>query len=203
RFDLQRSEKNIMADELDLFGTYLDSRLHPSQFWDSTTEDGRHPTLFMISGGAEGFDERHQAELGRCEKNPDIKLDFPARLTAVLNELRLRKDDVSRWIAFALLDLSPRAVSRLERDLAEVRRHAAPGTRLPRATLKDGEVAVSIIASNGLSAEELHRQAVLRVNLEKYRLRTSASMSLIKSNRSNSPFGPRGNGSRKKSSRSC
>jgi SEC-C motif len=176
RFDLQRSEKNIMGDELDLFGTYLDSRLHPSQFWDSTTEDGKHPTLFMISGGSERFDEWHEAELGRREKHPDIKLDFPPRLTEVLRELRLRKDDASRWIAFALLDLSPGAVSQLEKDLAEVRRHAEPGTRLPRATLKDGDVAVSIIASNGLSAEELHRQAVLRINLEKYRLRTSASL---------------------------
>jgi hypothetical protein len=176
RLDLQRSEKNIMADELDLFGTYLDSRLHPSQFWESTTEDGRAPTLFMISGGSERFDEWHEAELGRREKHPDIKLDFPPRLTEVLRELRLREDDASRWIAFALLDLSPGSVSQLEKDLAEVRRHAEPGTRLPRATLKDGDVTVSIIACNGLSAEELRRQAVFRINLEKYRLRTSASL---------------------------
>jgi len=176
RFDLQRSEKNIMADELDLFGTYLDSRLHPSQFWDSTTEGGKHPILFMISGGSERFDEWHEAEIGRREKHPDIKLDFPPRLTDVLRELRLRKDDASRWIAFALLDLSPGAVSQLEKDLADVRKRAEPGTRLPRATLKDGDVAVSIIACNGLSVEELHRQAVFRVNLEKYRLRTSASL---------------------------
>src|SRR5438045_2884506 len=98
RLDLQRSEKNIMADELDLFGTYLDSRLHPSQFWDSTTEDGKHPTLFVISGGSERFDEWHEAELGRREKYPDIKLDFPPRLTDVLRELRVRQDDPSRWI---------------------------------------------------------------------------------------------------------
>jgi hypothetical protein len=176
RFDLQRSEKNIMGDELDLFGTYLDSRLHPSQFWDSTTEDGRAPSLFMISGGSERFDEWHEAEIGRREKHPDIKLDFPPRLTELLYELRIRKDDPSRWIAFALLDLSPWAVSQLEKDLVEVRRNAKPGTRLPRATLKDGDVAISIIACNGLSAEELQRQAVFRVNLEKYRLRTSASL---------------------------
>jgi hypothetical protein len=176
RFDLQRSEKNVMGDELDLFGTYLDSRLHPSQFWDSTTEEGKHPNLFMISGGSERFDEWNEAELGRRERHPDIKLDFPPRLTEVLSELRRREDDASRWIAFALLDLSPGAVSQLEKDLVEVRQHAQPGTRLPRATLKDGDVAVSIMAANGLSAEELHRQAVLRINLEKYRLRTSASL---------------------------
>lgn len=167
RFDLQRSEKNIMGDELDLFGTYLDSRLHPSQFWNSMTDDGKRPNLFMISGGSERFDEWHEAELGRRETHPDIKLDFPPRLTEVLSELRRREDDASRWIAFALLDLSPGAVSQLEKDLGEVRQHAQPGTRLPRATLKDGDVAVSIMAANGLSPEELHRQAVLRVNLEK------------------------------------
>jgi hypothetical protein len=176
RFDLQRSEKNIMGDELDLFGTYLDSRLHPSQFWDSTTEEGKHPNLFMISGGSERFDEWHEAELGRRETHPNIKLDFPPRLTEVLRELRQRGDDASRWIAFALLDLSPGAVSQLEKDFVEVRQNAQPGTRLPRATLKDGDVAVSVMATNGLSAEELHRQAVLRINLEKYRLRTSASL---------------------------
>jgi SEC-C motif len=176
RLDLQRSEKDVFADEVDLFGTYLDSRLHPSEFWESKTEDGGAPTLYGIIGGSERFDEWHEAELGRREKNPDIKLDFPPGLTEVLRELRLREDDASRWIAFALLDLSPGAVSQLEKDLAEVRRHAEPGTRLPRAILKDGDVAVSIIACNGLSAEELHRQAVLRINLEKYRLRTSASL---------------------------
>ncbi len=176
RFDLQRSEKNIMADELDLFGTYLDSRLHPSQFWDSTTEDGRAPTLFMISGGSERFDEWHEAELGRREKHPDIKLDFPPRLTEVLRELRIRKDDASRWIAFALLDLSPGAVSAIERTLDDVRRNARPDGRVMRVTFKDNDLTVTIMASRGLRSEELKRQAVFRINLEKYRHRTSASL---------------------------
>jgi hypothetical protein len=176
RLDLQRSEKDIRSDELDLFGTYLDSRLHPSQFWESRTGDEKSPTVFMISGGSERFDEWHEAELGRRQKHPTIQLAFPPQLTEVLYELRSRGDDGSRWIAFALLDLSPGAVSQLDQYLHDVRKHAEPGSRLPRATLKDGDVAVSIIGCNGLSPEELERQAVFRVNLEKYRLRTSASL---------------------------
>ena len=161
RFDLQRSEKNIMADELDLFGTYLDSRLHPSQFWDAIGESGHAPTLFMISGGSERFAEWHEAELGRREKHPDIKLDFPPRLTEVLRELRLRKDDASRWIAFALLDLSPGAVSSMERDLDRLKESARPDGRVLRVTFKDGDLVVTVMASRGMSSDELKRQAVL------------------------------------------
>jgi hypothetical protein len=178
RLDLQRSEKDIRSDELDLFGTYLDSRLHPSQFWESTTDDGKEPSVFMISGGSERFDEWHEAELGRREKHPEIRLAFPPRLTEVLQELRTRADEASRWISFALLDLSPNVVSQVEQALEDARKHAEPGTRLPRATIKDGDLVVSVIACNGLSPEELYRQAVYRVNLEKYRLRASASLLL-------------------------
>jgi SEC-C motif len=189
RFDLQRSEKNIMGDELDLFGTYLDSRLHPSQFWDSTTEDGSAPTLFMISGGSERFDEWHEAELGRREKHPEIKLDFPPKLTELLHELRRREDEASRWIAFALLDLSPGAVSGMERDLERLRNNVRPDGRVLRVTFKDKDLVVTLMSSRRLSSEELKRQAVFRVNLEKYRHKAAASLLIaLDVDNTNSPF---------------
>src|SRR5207248_257425 len=122
------------------------------------------------------FDEWHEAEIGRREKHPTIQLDFPPGLTAVLNALRQRADDAARWIAFALLDLSPGAVSQMERDLEEVRKNARPDGRTVRTTFQDGNVVVTIMAARALSAQELNRQAVFRVNIEKYRRQASASL---------------------------
>jgi hypothetical protein len=178
RLDLQHSEKPVIADELDLFGTYLDSRLHPSEFWDSLTEDGETPTLFGITGGSERFDDWFEAEIGRKEQHPDIRLDVPPRVLGLLDALRRRTDDAARWIAFALLDLSPKAIARIDEGLEYVTRNARADSRIMRSTFTDGDLVISLMAALHLPVGELERQAVFRVNLEKYRYRTSRSLAL-------------------------
>ncbi len=178
RLDLQRSEKNIMGDELDVFGLYLDTRLHPSQFWERKDEDGKAFTLLHLSGGSERFDEWFQAEQGVRDERPDIRLKLPPKFSAIIDELRRRDDDGARWIAFALLGLSQDAVSRIEGDLDNLRKQARPDGRLLRVTFNDGGLVVSIVAARGLATDELRRHTAFRASIEKYRLKASASVAL-------------------------
>lgn len=176
RLDLQRSEKNVHGDELDLFGLYLDTRLHPSVFWERKEEDGREFTMLHLGGGSERFDAWFDVEHSGRGKKPDIRLDLPPRFAAVIEALRGGTDDGARWIAFALLGLSQPAIDKIEADLQKLREIAPPAGKYSRVTFKDGELVVSVIAGRGCSAEELHRQTASRVILEKYRLRGSASL---------------------------
>ena len=178
RLDLQRSEKNIMGDELDIFGLYLDTRLHPSQFWEREDNDGRELTLLCLSGGSVRFDEWFQAEQGLREEKPDIRLKLPVKFSAVIDELRRRDDDGARWIAFALLGLSQVAVSSIEDALESLGKQAKADGRLLRTTIHDGELVVSVLAASGWPADELRRHSAFRATVEKYRLKAKASVSL-------------------------
>jgi hypothetical protein len=189
RLDLQRSEKNIMGDELDVFGLYLDTRLHPSQFWERKDDDGKAFTLLHLSGGSERFDEWFQAEQGVRDKRPDIRLKLPPKFSAIIDELRRRDDDGARWIAFALLGLSQDAVSHIEADLDNLRSKARPDGRLLRVTINDGALVVSVVAARGMATNELRRHTAFRASIEKYRLKTTASVALgINADDTSKPF---------------
>jgi hypothetical protein len=178
RLDLQRSEKNVTGDELDVFGLYLDSRLHPSQFWDRTESDGRAFTMMRLDGGSARFDAWYQAEEDSRVKKPEIKLELPPRFSAIIDGLRRGTDDGARWIAFALLGLSPDAVGRIEADLEKLRATAPPPGKFLRMTFKDGDLAVSLVMGDGANPMALHKQTIFRASLEKYRMKCSASVAL-------------------------
>lgn len=178
RLDLQRSEKNIMGDELDVFGLYLNTRLHPSQFWERKDDDGKAFTLLHLSGGSERFDEWFQAEQGVRDERPDIRLKLPPKFSAIIDELRRRDDDGARWIAFALLGLSQDAVSKIEGGLDDLRKRARPDGRLLRITFNDSGLVVSIVAARGLATDQMRRHTAFRASLEKYRMKASASVAL-------------------------
>lgn len=57
RVELQESERAIQGDELDLFGNYLDNRLHPAIYWNRKTESGGDYNFMHIAGGSERFQE--------------------------------------------------------------------------------------------------------------------------------------------------
>jgi hypothetical protein len=178
RLDLQRSEKEIRGDELDVFGLYLDTRLHPSQFWKRKGDDGREFDILHLTGGSERFDEWIQAEQGVRKDRTDIRLKLPPRFASIIDELRRFDDDGARWISFALLGLSHNAVSRIEANLDNLRKQVRSNGHLLRLTVNDGGVAVSIVAALGLTTNELRQQTAFRAGLEKYRLKASASVAL-------------------------
>lgn len=176
RIELQESQEQILSDELDLFGLYLDCRLFPGNLWE--IEEGKEAKnrLFHFGGGSERFDEWYQAEQGILDERPDIKLDLPEVFLEVLEELRKRDDDGARWIAFSLLGLSNSAVSQFTDGLDRIRKHAVSGGRIGRVTFAEGDLVVSIIGGEGIDDFELKRQVTARCALEKYRIKAARSM---------------------------
>lgn len=176
RLDLQRSEKNVGGDELDVFGLYLDSRLHPSQFWESKEADGREFTMMRLDGGSARFDEWFQAEESGDATRPEVKLELPPRVTELLAGLRLRADNGSRWIAFAVLGLSSDGIGQLEANLAKLRNSAPIAGKFSRMTFRDSDVVVSLIMGFRCNRDDLHRQTGFRAAVEKYRLKAPMSL---------------------------
>jgi hypothetical protein len=189
RLDLQRSEKRIQGLELDLFGLYLENRLHPSEIWERKTSEGQEFSSLMALEGSEKFDQWFQSERSQILEKPDIRLLLPPRFSALIEELRRRDDDGARWIAFSLLGLSRDTVESIETELLNLRVMAKPDRRMVRLTVKEGDLVVSVVAALGLSKDELRTHTALRANIEKYRLKAGASLALgINVADSRSPF---------------
>ena len=178
RIELQESQEEVVADELDLFGIYLDCRLDPGQFWKRDREGHEGPRMFAFTGGSERFDEWYQVEQGLKKERSEIKLDLPPSFAEVIYELRKRDDDGARWIAFALLGLSNDGVERFVHGLEELRKHAVSGGRIGRVTFKEDDLVVSVIGGEGIPVVELRKQAASRCALEKHRLRAGHSLAL-------------------------
>jgi len=176
RIELQESQEEIMGDELDLFGEYLDSRLHPSLSWGSKPEENGNHRMFAFSGGSARFDAWFQAEQGQDIERPEIKLNLPAAFAKIIEELRNRDDDGARWIAFALLGLSNDGVRRVTEALQELRSLTVGSGRIGRVMFQEGDLVVSIIGGEGISTIELRKQITNRCAIEKYRLKAQYSL---------------------------
>lgn len=122
----QKETLEIVADELDLFGAYLQTRLQPSRLWDRDGE--AKPTYVSLAGFSAQFDDWASYKRGDLSTPPGISLEIPLKIKEVLSELRNRGDSAARWIAFAILDLPDRALGVIAEGLADLRTAAlAPG----------------------------------------------------------------------------
>jgi len=168
RIELQGSESRIVSDELDLFGVYLDTRLPPSLLWERKTDDGQSFDFMNIGGGSERFDDWYQYQRGFGEK-PIIRLDLPDNVIELLDEFRRRDEDHARWIAFALLDLSPEAIFAVSNALSKYRGEVGPPGKLLRWSWRFGDISLSLVFARGFHVDELRRHTFARTNLERYR----------------------------------
>jgi hypothetical protein len=165
RTALQKHETVFHAEELDLFGAYLDSRLQTGRF----TADGHDSAnMVWLSGFSERFDEEFRSRhMGGPQ--PRIRLNVPPEIEAILDELRTREDDAARWIAFSLLDMSDEGISTVAaafRDLAQA--EMTPNAFRRMAHQVDDTVIV-VLAMRGLSVRMLQERTRARAEIEKYR----------------------------------
>lgn len=168
RIELQESESRIDSDELDLFGVYLDTRLHPSLLWERKTDEGRSFDTLSIGGGSERFDDWYQYQRG-FGSDPEIKIDIPANINELLIELRRRDEDEARWIAFAMLDLTPSAINGLSYNLDKFRSSHCPPGKIHRWSFRDLDISLTLLATNTSNISELRRHTFYRTNIERYR----------------------------------
>lgn len=186
----QTMDIRLNADELNLFGHFLDSRLHPLQY-EGHKDISSHPGPKMISidGGEERFEPFYTAEfLGEPPPGDPVVLQVPENIKLFLEELRRRSDDSARWIAFALLGLAPDALFHLDQILESFRGCGGPDRDLLRQTFKDGDLVFNVLVHNSLDEEAFLKAVTLRSRMEHYRARPKATISFGIDLRSSRPF---------------
>jgi hypothetical protein len=167
--------------ELDIFGHYLDNRLHPSLYEGrkEITEHTAGPNFIAFNGGDEDFEPFYMAEWnGEPPPLIPVGLKVPPTIQSVLSELRNRADDGARWVAFALLGLSHAAMVRLASGLEDMKSNPTNGRRIIRITMREGDVIINVLAHGGLTKDEFFKNVTLRSRLEHYRARPRATISI-------------------------
>jgi hypothetical protein len=176
----QSSDISFNGDELDIFGHYLDNRLHPSVY-ESNAELAGHngPKSIAFSGGEERFEKVYFAEWeGEACDASNLKLSLPPDIEPILHELRDREDDGARWIAFALLGFSHTALLRLAGAVKDLRAATYDGRRIQRLTTREGDIVMNVMAHAGLDEKSFHENTVMRTRLEHYRSKPRATFTL-------------------------
>jgi hypothetical protein len=175
RLELQRSGKDIRGDELDIFGLYLDTRLHPAQFWERKLEDGKSFTL-MLTGGSERFDRLKNAEHEGQYVVPTIRLKIPDEVRSLLRELRGRTDKGARWIAFSMLNLSDHGIQRLDHFLKQFRGQPRDAGQMTSAVFVDKGLIIVVTAARMIRVELLRQTLSARLSVEKYRRKATSAV---------------------------
>jgi hypothetical protein len=176
----QNIEVGLHGDELDIFGQYLTTRLHPSQYEGRKEIAGHTGKKFIaFDGGDEDFEPFYTAEWnGEPPPTTVIELKVPPEIRAVLSELRNRNDDGARWIAFALLGLSRAALERLARAVKDLKETPAEGARILRTIIKEEDIVINVMAHRGLTEANFFKNVTLRSRIEHYRAKPRATVTL-------------------------
>ncbi|MCB1130030.1 MAG: SEC-C domain-containing protein [Verrucomicrobiae bacterium] len=176
----QKLELGIKGDELEIFGQYLDNRLHPDVYENrKELRTGQENKVIAFTGGDERFEPVYVAEwYGTEPPEEPIELDVPDEVRAVLNELRDRSDYGARWIAFALLGLNNSTLVKLASALRELGSRNAVGERMLRITVREGSVVLNIMAHQGLTEREFFQNVTARARIEHYRNKASTTVSI-------------------------
>ena len=175
RLATQRESLEILADELDFFGAYLQTRLQPARLWD---REGVRPTFVSLHGFSAQFNSWFEYKRGDLSTPPGIELEIPLEIKQVLGELRKRDDNASRWISFALLDMSDSILDQIARSLSDLRTATLTPGMFRRWTYSEGETIVSVIGSLNLSPRLLEQRTEMRAIIEKYRHKGARSIGL-------------------------
>lgn len=176
----QKLKIGIKGDELEIFGQYLDNRLHPDVYENrEELQNGQEKKVISFAGGDERFEPFYVAEwYGSAPPEKSVEMDLPEEIRAVLNELRNRNDHGARWIAFALLGLTNSTLTKLASALRELGIRRAVGQRTLRITMIEGSVVVNIMAHRGLTEKEFFRNITARTRLEHYRAKAATTVSI-------------------------
>lgn len=178
RIEMQESGKKIQGDELDLFGHYLDNRLHPSLYWRRKAEDGTEFDMIHIADGSVRFQEWKEVGMGFRDEAPEIGLDVPDEILAVLEELRERDDDQTRFLAVTLLNFHPEDMDHLAAVLREQAQADFTPEHYPRITYKNDhdDTVVTSVAGKSPNPNSVRERVKMRSLIEKYRHRSTRAI---------------------------
>jgi hypothetical protein len=174
RLAIQKESVKIHADEIDLFGAYLKTRLQANRIWER--EGMKKPDWVSLSGFQEPFDavmeDRREDRDAR-----QIRLEIPQEVEDILEVLRRHENDKdARWIAFSLLSLSDRAMDIVARMFRDLRSQSLNADGFRRITHTEGDLVISVVATRNHTPDALLRNTQSRTLLEKYRRKCTRSI---------------------------
>ena len=180
RTEHQKLDLSLSGDELDIFGHYLDNRLHPNIYENRpeiVAHEGENHITF--AGGEERFDKVYTSEwYSEVSPSENIGVKIPTSIQSILTELRVSNEDSARWIAFSLLGLSDQTLQAIGNTAEELRRADCHPGKTIRRTAKDGDVVVNMIVGRSRDSEQFKYDLLLRTRIEHYRRRPRASITI-------------------------
>lgn len=175
RLQVQHETVEILADELDLFGAYLDTRLQADRLW---RNHGAEVNGLALDGFSRVFDKLVQYKRGEIEAPPEIRLKIPEEIARLLNELRGNSGDGARWISFALLSMSDTNLAGIAQAMKDIEQaDLAPGRFRSLVHEADGLV-ICILATQGASTTAVYERTFYRTRIEKYRRKAAISFGI-------------------------
>ena len=167
RLAAQLAQTETVGDEIRLFGAYLKTRMPESMFFD---DEGRRLALISFADFHLKFDEAMEFRRGERSEAPDIRLEVPAAISAILVELRKRhKDPASRWIAHSVLSLTNDQLRALDHVLATAHERWPRSGHFGRAVYYENGTAICVVTAADHPGWVLRDQAKRVAMIEKYR----------------------------------
>lgn len=177
RVSLQRTLPQMRADELDLFGAYLATRLREERFKPRVGE-GEYYNV-ALDGYRQEFDVLMRHKRGESDQKADIALKVPPEIHEILGLVRGDPSADARGIAFSLLDLSDAALGHIAAAVRGLRATpVTPGAFFRRYVAKDGDILTFVLASVNQSQADLERNLRTRTAIEKYRSRAEKAIGI-------------------------
>jgi hypothetical protein len=165
---VQQSPHEIAADEMNLFGAYLDDRL--TLFDELATAVGENPVTFVWTALSQRFDSESMHRLAGAPAGESIRLKLPPGIEELLADLRFAGDVGSRRIAFELLDLTNTELLTVAAGLYRLRKDGQPSPGvLRRIVMQEGDLLVHLMGAVHGSPAEMKEVLVPRTILEQQR----------------------------------
>ena len=174
----EENKEYYYGDELDLFGFYLETRLHKNNF----SPNGKNLAGVFLAGFDESFNKfmykKQRSIAGDDIDLPEIKLNIPVEINELLNKLKNTDNKDGRLIAFSLLELDNNVLNSIATYIEKLRGDNIPDSIVRRVSFSSDEIVVSIVASNAFSSNMLPEKIYQRVTLEKYRRKVNKSIGI-------------------------
>lgn len=177
RIAIQKENLHLIADELELFGAYMQTRLQADRLWKKNSTDQPAVDCMWLAGYQTQFDLAVEHGNGADKSASNVRLEVPSEVAEILDELRTRGNDTSaRWIAHCLLSMPDEALAVVAKTFRELRGQKITPGMYRRISQSVGNAVITLVATIDQSLEDLRERTVHRATLEKYRRKAEQSI---------------------------
>ena len=177
RIALQKTLPQMRADELDLFGAYLATRLREERFKPRVGEGEYHN--IVLDGYRQEFNVLMRHKRGESDQEPDLALKVPTEIHEILHLVRGDASNDAHGIAFSLLDLSDAALGHIAAAIRNLRvKPVAPNAFFRRYVTRVGDTLIFVLASLNQDQANLDRNLRTRTAVEKYRSKVGKAIGI-------------------------